>query len=105
VLVATFAAMYALGMVVASIARTPNASVAIGLIFFFGIAALGGMFGPMENFPDLMQTIGAWLPFGASVEAMQSVWIGEMVAWQNWVSLGTTTVLGGVVAGALFRWE
>lgn len=96
--------MYALGMVVASIARTPNASVAIGLIFF-GIASLGGMFGPMENFPDFMQTISAWLPFGASVEAMQSAWIGETVAWQNWVNVGATTVLGGVVAGVLFRWE
>lgn len=105
VLVATFTAMYGLGMVVASIARTPNASVAIGLVFFFGIAALGGMFGPMENFPDIMQTIGAWLPFGAAVEAMQSAWVGETVAWENWVSLGVTTVLGGTVAAVLFRWE
>lgn len=78
---------------------------AIGLIFFFGIAALGGMFGPMENFPEFMQTIGAWLPFGASVEAMQSAWIGETIAWRNWASLAATTVIGGAVAAALFRWE
>lgn len=105
VLVATFAAMYALGMIVTSVAPTPNSSVAIGLIFFFGIAALGGMFGPMENFPEFMQTIGAWLPFGASVEAMQSAWIGETIAWQNWAILAATTVIGGAVAAALFRWE
>ena len=105
VLVATLAAMYALGMIVTSVAPTPNSSVAIGLIFFFGIAALGGMFGPMENFPEFMQTIGAWLPFGASVEAMQSAWIGETSAWQNWASLAATTVIGGAVAAALFRWQ
>lgn len=105
VLLATFAAMYGLGMVVASIAPTPNSSVAIGLVFFFAIAALGGMFGSMENFPEIMQTIGSWLPFGASVEAMHHSWIGEPFSWENWASLGATTVIGCGIAAALFRWE
>ncbi|MGO1949497.1 MAG: ABC transporter permease [Mycobacteriaceae bacterium] len=105
VMLATIAAMYALGMVVASVARTPNASVAIGLVLFFGMGALGGMFVPMENLPDTVQSIGAWMPFGASVEALQSAWIGEAVAWENWASLGGTTVIGGALAAALFRWE
>src|SRR5690625_2903209 len=34
-------AMYSIGMLVAAIAPTPNASVAIGLVFFFALGALG----------------------------------------------------------------
>jgi ABC-2 type transport system permease protein len=105
VLIVTFAAMYGLGLVVASVAPTPNSAVAIGLVAFFGIAALGGMFGPVENLPDILAEIGVWLPFGAAVEAMQTAWVGGTVAWENWVSLLGSAVLGCAVAGALFRWE
>ncbi|MFD0559505.1 ABC-2 type transport system permease protein [Stackebrandtia endophytica] len=105
VLAACCVAMYAVGMIVASVAPTPNAAAAIGLIAFFAMAALGGMFGPMENLPEALAQVGAWLPFGAAVEAFQSTWIGETVSWQNWVSLGGSTVLGLAVASALFRWE
>ena len=105
VLLACCAAMYGLGMIVASIAPTPNSSVAIGLVVFFGIAALGGMFGPADNLPDALQTAGAWLPFGASVEAFQSAWLGETVDAQNWLVLGGSAVVGAGVAAALFRWE
>lgn len=105
VMVATVAAMYAVGMIVASVAKTPNAAVAVGLVFFFAMAALGGMFGPLENFPEFLQTVGDWQPFGASVEAVQAAWVGDAVRWENWVSLGATTVIGGAVSAALFRWE
>ncbi|MDN5588198.1 ABC transporter permease [Brevibacterium linens] len=105
VLLTCCVSMYALGMIVASVAPTPNTAAAIGLIAFFAMAALGGMFGPMENLPDQLAEIGSWLPFGAAVEAFQSTWIGETVDWENWVSLGATTVLGVGVASALFRWE
>lgn len=105
VLLAVCAAMYGIGMIVASTAPTPNASVALGLIAFFGLAALGGMFGPVENLPDPLAEIAAWLPFGAAVEAFQSTWAGEAVAWENWLVLGASTLLGGAIAAALFRWE
>lgn len=105
VLFALCLAMYAVGMIVASVAPTPNAAVALGLVAFFGMAALGGMFGPVENLPEPLAEIGSWLPFGAAVEAFQSTWLGDAVAWENWASLGATTVLGVGVASALFRWE
>ena len=105
VLLSCCAAMYAIGMIVASVAPTPNSAVAVGLTAFFGLAALGGMFGPVENLPDTLAEIGSWLPFGAAVEAFQSAWLGETVAWENWVSLGASTVIGAGVAAALFRWE
>lgn len=99
------AAMYAIGMVVASISPTPNASVAWGLVTFLGLGALGGMFGPVENLPGALASIGSWLPFGAGVDALQAAWLGESVPWESWLSLGVTTVLGTVVSALLFRWE
>lgn len=74
VLAACCAAMYAVGMVVASVAQTPNSSVALGLAAFFAMAALGGMFGGVQNLPDSLATVSAWLPFGASVEAALFRW-------------------------------
>lgn len=105
VLLVLSVAMYALGMLIASISPTPSAANAIGFILFMALAALGGMLGPIEMLPEPLDEIGAWLPFGAGVEALQSAWIGETIDWQNWVSLGATTVLGLGVAAALFRWE
>lgn len=105
VLLATCAAMYGLGMIVASVAPTPSAALALGLVAFFGIAALGGMFGPLENLPGPLAEVGSWLPFGAAVEALQAAWLGQAVPWENWAGLGVSTVLGVGVALALFRWE
>ena len=105
VLLACAVAMYAVGMIVASISPSPNAASAIGLVAFFGMAALGGMFGPAENLPEPLAEIGSWLPFGAAVEAAQSAWLGDSIAWENWASLGITTALGIAIAAALFRWE
>lgn len=99
------AAMYGVGMIVASIAPTPNSSVAIGLVAFFGMAALGGMFGGTQNLPETLEQIGSWLPFGAAVEAFQSAWLGESVDLQNWLVPIGWALLGGGVAAALFRWE
>lgn len=99
------AAMYALGMLITSTARTPNAANAIGFILFMLFAALGGVFGPIEMLPSPLDDIGAWLPFGAGVEALQSAWAGETIDRQNWVSLAATTILGLGVAASLFRWE
>jgi len=105
VLLACSIAMYALGMMVASVAPTPSAATTIGIIVFFGLAAVGGMFMPMENLPEPLAEIGAWLPFGAAVEAFQSTWMGETVAWENWVSLAASTAIGLSVTATLFRWE
>lgn len=105
VLLATCAALYGVGMIVASVAPTPNSSVAIGLVAFFALAALGGMFGQVENLPSVLQDIAEWLPFASAVDAFQSAWVGESVDVQNWLVFGITAVLGIGVASALFRWE
>ncbi|GIJ24109.1 ABC transporter permease [Micromonospora lutea] len=99
------AAMYSTGMIVAAVAPTPNSAVAIGLVAFFVLGALGGMFGGRDSLPEPLAEIGGWLPFGAAVEALSSAWAGAAVSAANLIGLGATVVVGAVVASLLFRWE
>lgn len=99
------AAMYALGMLVAAISPTANASVAIGLVVFFAMGAVGGMFGPVENLPAVLARVGEVLPFGASIASLQAAWIGRGVEVVHLASLGTTTLVASVVAAVTFRWR
>lgn len=105
VLLATMLAMYALGMVVASISPTPNSAVAIGLIGFLGLGALGGMFGPRDALPEAVSRIGDALPFGAGVDALGAAWAGQPIEAANLITLAVTVVFGAVVAALCFRWE
>lgn len=105
VLVLAMAAMYSVGMIVAAVAPTPNSAVAVGLVAFFALGALGGMFGGRQTLPVAVATVGEWLPFGASVEALAAAWAGAATDPAHLVSLGATTVVGCAVAGILFRWE
>lgn len=99
------AAMYSLGMVVAAISPTTNAALAIGLTFFFATLALGGGFGPRENLPDVLATIGEFLPFGAGLEALSASWIGETPDMVHLGVLAGLTVLATAAAARFFRWQ
>lgn len=104
VLVLSAAAMYALGMIVASVAPTPNSAVAIGLVGFLGLGALGGMFGGREALPERLAVVGDHLPFGAGVQALQQAWVGAPVEAAPLLSLLAAVVAGVVVSALLFRW-
>ncbi|MCP2262797.1 ABC transporter permease [Promicromonospora thailandica] len=98
------AAMYAVGMVVAAVAPTPNSAVAIGLIGFFALGALGGMFGGRSTLPPALAAVGEWLPFGAAVEALAAAWVGAPVDTAHLLALAGTVVVGAAVSAAFFRW-
>lgn len=99
------AAMYSLGMVVAAVSPTPNAAVAIGLVGFLGLGALGGMFGGREALPDPLARIGDHLPFGAGVQALQQAWLGLPLEAAPLLSLAAAVVVGVVISALCFRWD
>lgn len=96
-------AMYAVGMVVASLAPTPNAAVALGLVGFLGLGALGGMFGPNDAYPEPLRVVGDALPFGAMVQGLQGAWTGGSVDAATIAALAITAGVGALVAAATFR--
>ncbi len=97
-------AMFAVGLVVAALAPTANSAVAIGLIAFFGLSAVGGMFGPPAALPGGVAKTGEILPFGAAVRALGDAWTGTTLDSGNVASLVVTTVVGGLLAVRFFRW-
>ncbi|TDC39391.1 ABC transporter permease [Micromonospora sp. 15K316] len=99
------AAMYGTGMIVASVAPTPNSAVAIGLIAFFAFGAVGGMFGDTSALPDPLRQVGSWLPFGATVDALSAAWAGTAVDTSSLVGLALSATLGAGVATVFFRWD
>jgi ABC-2 type transport system permease protein len=99
------AAMYAVGLLVASIAPSPNAAVAIGLGAFFVLGAVGGMFGPATNLPDGIARVGELLPFGAAVIALGTAWLGEPPELRHLLALAGAIVVSGLLAARLFRWQ
>jgi ABC-2 type transport system permease protein len=96
---------YGLGMLVAAVAPTPNSSVAIGLVVFFGVGSVGGMFGPTHLFPDAVATFGGLLPFGATTETLRSAWLGSAPGLDHLLALAAAAVLGLLVAVRTFRWN
>ncbi|MGP9537738.1 ABC transporter permease [Brachybacterium sp. AOP43-C2-M15] len=101
----TAAAMYAVGMIVAAVAPSPSSAVAIGLVGFLGLGALGGMFGGRDALPEPVAEIGALLPFGAGVDALSAAWAGQAIEASSLLALAVTIVVGAAVAALLFRWE
>lgn len=99
------AAMYALGMVVAAVAPSANAAVALGLTTFFATMALGGGFTPRENLPGPLAALGEYLPYGAGLEALSDAWTGAAPDWRHLAALAAASVLAGTAAAKVFRWD
>lgn len=104
-LVLTALALYSIGMVIASLAPSPNAAVAIGFILFFALGGLGGMFDGGQSLPQALVNVGNWLPFGAAVEALGATWTGGDIPARSIISLGASTVVGITVSAMTFRWN
>ncbi|GAB3114363.1 ABC transporter permease [Janibacter alkaliphilus] len=101
----TAAAMYAIGMIVAAVSPTPSSSVAIGLVTFFAIMALGGGFGSRDALPDRLAEIGGYLPFGAGIDVIGAAWVGTVPDGDQLLALAVTGVVGLLVGVRLFRWQ
>ena len=104
VVLLTALAMYAVGMLIGAVAPTTNAAIAIGLLVFFALLALGGGFGGAAQLPDALETLGGWLPYGAGAESLGAAWIGEPVRALHLAVLAATTVVCGGLAVLGFRW-
>jgi ABC-2 type transport system permease protein len=98
-------AMYALGMVVAALAPTPNSAVAVGLVLFFATMAVGGGFGPRENLPGWLAAAGEYAPYGAGLEALSACWTGVPPGLAHLGALAVTAVVAAAVAARTFRWS
>lgn len=99
------AAMYGVGTLIAALAPTVNAAIALGLVAFFLMLALGGGFGPLATLPEVLQTVGQALPYGAGNEALSAAWVGQQPETRHLATLGAWALVTGGLAARLFRWS
>jgi ABC-2 type transport system permease protein len=95
------AAVLALGLVVAAVAPTEGSAGGVGAPLMIVNFFFSGLYFPVAEMPHWLQRLGEFIPFGAVIDA----WSGEGVLWQHLAVLGCYTLLGGVAAVKLFRWE
>ncbi|MEV4625053.1 ABC transporter permease [Micromonospora sp. NPDC049523] len=98
-------AMFAIGLLVASLAPTGKSAGAIGTLLFFPVVFFAGLWVPRDSMNDVLRTISDFTPLGAGVQSLQDAAAGH---WPQLlhvaVMLGWTIVAGGLAARH-FRWE
>ncbi|MEJ3746338.1 ABC transporter permease [Actinomycetes bacterium KLBMP 9797] len=97
--------MFAIGLLVASIAPTGKSAGAIGSVLFFPLAFFAGLWIPRDSMNDALRTISDFTPLGAGVQTLQDAATGDWPQLLHLaVMLGWTIVAGGLAA-RYFRWE
>ncbi|AHH95826.1 ABC transporter permease [Kutzneria albida] len=97
--------LFAVGLVIAAIAPSGRAATGIGMLVFFLNMFAGGVFTPRETLPDFLNRIGDFLPLGAALTAMRDAWSGSFPQPLHLLVMATITVVFGLAAAGLFRWE
>jgi ABC-2 type transport system permease protein len=97
--------MFAIGLLVASLAPNGKSAGAIGTVLFFPLAFFAGLWIPRDSMTGVLRSISDFTPLGAGVQALQDASAG---GWPQLlhlaVMLGWTIVAGGLAA-RYFRWE
>ena len=97
------AGLLAIGLLQASVAPSAGVATAIAVPMFFVVMFLGGVYLPRYLLPDVLVTIGEFTPPG--VQGLQDAWLGTAPQLLPLAVLAAITVIGGVLASRVFRWE
>lgn len=97
--------LFAIGLLVASLAPHGTGAGAIGLVLFFPLLFFAGLWIPRSSMNSVLLAISDFSPLGAGVQSLQDATAG---AWPQ--ALHVAVLLGwSIVAGGLavryFRWE
>lgn len=101
-------AFLALGVVVGSVANTPEAVAAIANCIMIPMAFLSGSFLPLDTMPPWLQDVAQFLPLYYLNDGISSALEGTVTAGGMAVSLGVLalfTVVFTLLAGRVFRWS
>src|SRR3984957_19909682 len=104
-LLLTAAAMLALGLLVASVARTGRVAGAVGTMLFLPLMFFAGLWLPQAEMPAALRRVGGDTPLGAAVSALQHSMAGQWPPASGLAILAGYAVAGGVLAWRFFRWD
>lgn len=101
----SIAALFAIGLAIAAVARTANAARGIMAAVFYPLLFFAGLWYPIQLMPGVIQGISHFTPLGAAVQAMQdSMDVGFPPAAPLLV-LAAYALVFGYLSKRFFRWE
>jgi ABC-2 type transport system permease protein len=96
--------LLALGLFIGAIAPTTGTAAAMIVPLFIAVMLLGGVYVPRMFLPDVLQRIGEYTPPG--VQMLLDSWLGTAApALGPLAVMGMITLVAGVAAVRVFRWE
>jgi ABC-2 type transport system permease protein len=100
-------AMSALGYIIASVAKGARVAQVISMVIFYPMMFLSGAGMPIEILPDSIQRISDFLPLTYVVRLTRGLWFGDSLGTHGLEAgiLAGITLVGGLLAARLFRWE
>lgn len=101
----TFAALLALGGIIAGVAPNTRLASTIGTILFFPLMFTAGVWIPVQAMPGLLGEIVELTPLGAAAVAMDATALGQWPALVQVLVLVAWTIGLGLLAVRFFRWE
>ena len=97
------AALFSLGLLVASVAPTARSAAGLGWLLFFPNMFLAGVYFPTEEMSPVMRQIGNFTPLGAALHAVRDSWMGLDPRPQYLGIMAAYAVIGGALAARFFR--
>ena len=104
----------AVGMIVSSRVRNIRTALGLGFVLFAPMFVLSGSFGPREEFPAVLRSIGDWLPLTHSYDLLTYLWLGAtwevettigVPIWASFVYLSVVSLACIALSVRLFRWD
>jgi ABC-2 type transport system permease protein len=99
------AAMFSLGLLVASVAPTARSSAGLGWLLFFPNMFLAGVYFPTEQMSPVMRQLGNFTPLGSALHAVRDSWMGLTPRPEYLGIMAAYAVIGAAVSARFFRWE
>ncbi len=99
------AALFAVGLWVAAVARSATAANAMGAGLFFPLVFFAGLWYPQQFMPAALRDVGQLTPLGASVQALQSATQGHFPPAEPLLVMAAYAVVFALLAWRSFRWE
>jgi len=104
-IILTTAAMFAMGLWIAAIARSGAAANAIAQVIFYPLMFFAGLYFPREVMPTVLRHVSDWTPLGAAVDALQTAAEGSFPPARALLVLVGYALVFGSFAVRKFRWE
>jgi ABC-2 type transport system permease protein len=94
----------AIGVLLGAVLPSAQAAQALGVLLWFVLLILGGAGPPPEVLTGAMGTIGDVSLLRQAIEVMQDGWL-SLDPGQSWLIVAAVTLVAGLLAVRLFRWE